>query len=58
VLQSRPPWASMIERQIDKPMPMPVDLVVKKALKSWSAFSSEIPMPQSVTLTRTSCFSS
>ena len=26
-----PPWASMIERQIDNPMPMPPGLVVKNA---------------------------
>jgi hypothetical protein len=25
---TRPPWASMIERQIDSPMPIPPDLVV------------------------------
>jgi hypothetical protein len=31
---------------------MPPDLVVKKALNSRSALSSEIPIPQSVTLTR------
>jgi hypothetical protein len=37
----------MIERQIDSPMPMPLDLVVKKALNSRSAFSAEIPTPQS-----------
>jgi hypothetical protein len=31
----------MIERQIDKPIPMPLDLVVKKAVNSRSAFSAE-----------------
>jgi hypothetical protein len=41
----------MIERQIESPIPMPLALVVKKALKSRSAFSEEIPTPQSVTLT-------
>src|SRR5882757_7148490 len=45
VAQSRPPWASMIERQIESPIPMPLDLVVKKALNSRSAFSAEIPSP-------------
>jgi len=40
----------MIERQIESPMP--VDLVVKKALNSRSAFSAEIPTPQSVILTK------
>lgn len=29
-----PSWFSMIERQIDSPMPIPLGLVVKKALKS------------------------
>jgi hypothetical protein len=38
----------MIERQIESPMPMPLVLVVKKALNSRSAFSAEIPTPQSV----------
>jgi hypothetical protein len=42
VAHSRPPWASMIERQIESPIPMPLDLVVKKALNSRSAFSAEI----------------
>jgi hypothetical protein len=37
----------MIERQMESPMPMPVDLVVKKVLNSRSAFSAEIPTPQS-----------
>src|SRR5712671_1258954 len=58
VAHSRPPWASTIERQIDSPIPMPLDLVVKKALKSRSAFSAEMPTPQSVTLTSTCCVSS
>src|SRR6202795_140375 len=58
VAHIRPPCASMIERQIDSPMPLPLDLVVKKALNSRSAFSAEIPMPQSVTLTSTRCVSS
>jgi hypothetical protein len=31
----------MIERQIESPIPMPLALVVKKALKSRSAFSEE-----------------
>ena len=30
VVHSRPPWASMIERQIESPIPMPLDLVVKE----------------------------
>ena len=46
----------MIERQIESPIPMPLDLVVKKALNSRSTFSAEIPTPQSVTLTSTNLF--
>jgi hypothetical protein len=42
VAHSRPPWASMIERQIESPMPMPLDLVVKKGLNSRSTFSAAI----------------
>jgi enoyl-[acyl-carrier-protein] reductase (NADH) len=42
----------MIERQIESPMPIPLDLVVKKALNNRSTFSAEILTPQSVTLTR------
>jgi hypothetical protein len=26
--QSRPPWASMMDRQIDSPIPIPPDFVV------------------------------
>ena len=58
VAHSRPPWVSMIERQIESPIPMPLDLVVKKASNSRFAFSAEIPTPQSVTLTSTCCASS
>jgi hypothetical protein len=58
VAHSRPPWASMIERQIESPIPMPLDLVVKKAVNSRSASSAEIPTPQSVTLTSACSFSS
>src|ERR1700686_2953155 len=53
VAHSLPPWASMIERQTESPIPMPLDLVVKKALNSRSVFSAGIPTPQSVTLTST-----
>src|ERR1700675_3965884 len=53
VAHNRPPWASMIERQTEGPIPMPLDLVVKKALNRRSAFSAGIPTPQSVTLTST-----
>src|SRR5712664_3028261 len=53
VAHSRPPWASTIERQIESPIPMPLGLVVKKALNSRSALLAEIPTPVSVTVTRT-----
>lgn len=33
----------MIERQIDRLIPIPLGLVVKKALKSCSAFSGSMP---------------
>jgi adenylate cyclase len=36
-------------------MPMPLDLVVKKASNTRSALSAGIPTPRSVTLTRTCC---
>jgi len=32
--QIRPPCASMMERQIDNPIPIPLGLVVKKALNN------------------------
>jgi hypothetical protein len=35
VAQSRPPWASMIDRLIGNPRPVPSGLVVKNALKIW-----------------------
>jgi hypothetical protein len=41
----------MIERQIDRPMPMPLDLVVKKASNRRSASLAAIPTPQSSTAT-------
>jgi hypothetical protein len=49
-----PPCAAMIERLIDSPIPMPLALVVKKALNSRSAFAESIPMPESCTATSTS----
>jgi hypothetical protein len=38
-------------RQIDSPMPMPVDLVVNKGLKILSRIASSIPVHESLTLT-------
>ncbi len=48
--QSRPPWFSMSERLIDKPMPMPFALVVKKGVKTRSAADPR-PGPESRTAT-------
>ncbi|MNR01013.1 hypothetical protein D3C85_1168050 [compost metagenome] len=51
--QMRPPCASTMERQIDRPMPMPSALVVKNALNSRSASSGAMPLPASRTVTCT-----
>ena len=45
----RPSWASMIARQIDSPIPMPSDLVVKSGLKIRSRCCGLIPVPMSAT---------
>ena len=45
----RPSWASMIARQIDSPIPMPSDLVVKSGLKTRSIGGVLIPAPLSAT---------
>src|SRR5215813_14342403 len=50
IAQRRPPWDSMIERQIVSPMPMPCCLVVKKGSKTSSA--SLKPVPASLTSMR------
>ena len=50
---SRPWWASMIARQIDRPMPMPSDLVVNSGLKIRSLSCVLIPAPVSATDTMT-----
>ena len=34
ITQMRPPWASIIVRQMDRPIPMPLALVVKAGLKT------------------------
>ena len=47
--QRRPPWALMIERQIESPMPMPLGFVVKKASNKRSMISGAIPGPESST---------
>src|ERR1043166_795612 len=51
--QSLPPWASMIERLIANPIPMPPDFVVWNALKICSNLSGSIPTPQSDTVAAT-----
>src|SRR5262245_64480193 len=50
----RPPCDSMIDRQIDKPIPMPSALVVKNELKIRSITFGSMPLPASSTVTRTS----
>src|SRR5690242_13185049 len=47
--QRRPPCACTMVRQIDSPMPIPSDLVVKKGTKMRSASLSGIPGPKSRT---------
>src|SRR5258708_1910738 len=51
--QTRPLWAWMIERLMDRPMPMPPGLVVKKALNTWSRSFAAMPIPVSCTATLT-----
>jgi len=50
----RPPWASTIERQIDKPIPIPPCFVVKNVLKIFSILSASIPEPESAKVINTS----
>ena len=47
----RPPCASMIDRQIESPMPRPSDLVVKKGSKMRCAMAGSSPGPVSSTVT-------
>ena len=47
--QSLPPCASMIDRLIGNPIPMPCGLVVKKGANNLSACSASIPGPVSFT---------
>src|SRR5262249_30033205 len=51
---SRPPCASVMERQIVSPIPIPLALVVKNGLKILSAVSWSSPTPLSFTNTRPS----
>ena len=43
----RPPCASMMDREIGRPMPMPASLVVKKVSKSRGICVASIPGPLS-----------
>jgi hypothetical protein len=47
--QSRPPCASMIDRLIGRPIPMPCARVVKKGSKSRVINSGDTPTPVSIT---------
>jgi hypothetical protein len=49
VAHKRPPCDSMIDRLMGSPMPVPLSLVVKNALKIWSACSGGNPTPVSLT---------
>ena len=42
-----PPWRSMMERQIERPIPSPSGLLVMKGSKIDSSFSAAIPEPLS-----------
>jgi hypothetical protein len=53
VAHSLPSGAPMIERQIERPMPMPWDLVVKSGLKIRSMSFGSTPIPVSSTATMT-----
>jgi hypothetical protein len=46
---NRPPWASTMERQIERPSPVPDDFVVTNGWNNRSFTLSEIPLPRSVT---------
>lgn len=50
-VQMRPPWASTIVREIDRPTPMPCGLVVTNGWNSRAAAASSRPEPVSATLT-------
>src|SRR5438309_6308442 len=49
----RPRWASMIDRLIESPMPIPPGLVVKNASNRRDEWSGSNPTPASSTATRT-----
>src|ERR1043165_6584270 len=45
--QILPPWFSIMERQIERPMPMPPDLVVNSGSKMRARAASAMPGPES-----------
>ncbi len=51
--QSCPPCASTIDRQMDRPIPIPCGLVVKNASKMRVRSLGSMPVPQSATVIRT-----
>src|SRR5690606_32584299 len=53
-IQSRPPWASITDRQNMRPMPMPSGFVETKGRKMRSAMSGLTPGPVSATAASTS----
>src|SRR5262245_18985937 len=53
VIHNRPPWASMIDRQIASPIPMPCALVVNSGLNIRSMAFGSTPFPVSSTDTST-----
>src|SRR6516162_596480 len=53
VIHNRPPWASMIDRQIASPIPMPCALVVNSGLNIPSMALGSTPFPVSSTDTIT-----
>src|ERR1700722_2995009 len=53
--QIRPRWASMIDRHIESPMPMPLCFVVNIGSKRRSAIAGLKPMPVSATATSIAC---
>src|SRR5207245_7582049 len=54
IAHSFPPWASMIEREIASPMPIPSDFVMYNGSNMCSALSASSPLPVPFTSTTTS----
>jgi len=45
--QIRPPWAATLARLMANPLPMPLALVVQKALNMYFRVTSSLPIPVS-----------